>query len=212
MSSGKQTWYIITVASLVLMFVSLAFFVKTQSTVMLIIGVITVNAAYQTVTRTLISTVCDGMFQEGINSSSEWFKTSEAEERLYEIVRIKSLKPNLPKTERTDFSLRTHGIQDIIDVGCEIEIEHEISIAVSILGTLVAIPFGYEWIFGIVAAGAVLYDMVYIAVQRYNRPRLEKVQLRRRGRFFEKMEKEEKQAEEETAVQEMSPEDEEESE
>lgn len=194
MSSRKNTLYIFSVVFIVLMFVFLALFVRSGNEVMLIIGIVMLNAGYQVITRLLVGSICEGIFENGINSSSDWFKTSEFEERFYGSVGIKYLKRALPKCERTDFSLRRQSIQDIIDAGCEIEAEHEINIGVSMLGILFAVPFGYTWVFIVFAAVAVLYDLVFIAVQRYNRPRLETVQLKRHARFFEKMEREEKNA------------------
>lgn len=192
MSSRKNTLYIFSAVFIVLMFVFLALFVRSRNEVMLIIGIVMLNAGYQVITRLLVGSICEGIFENGINSSSNWFKTSEFEERFYSSMGIKYLKRALPKFERTDFSLRRQSIQDVIDTGCEIEAEHEMNIGVSMLGILIAIPFGHTWLFIIFAAAAVLYDLVFIAVQRYNRPRLETVQLKRHARFFEKMEREEK--------------------
>ncbi len=191
MSGKKNTLYIISVSLIVLMFVFMALFVRSKNGVMLVFGVIMLNAAYQVITRLLVGTICEGVFENGIDSSAEWFKTGESEERLYSFLGIKRLKRNLPKFERTDFSLTRQSIQDIIDTGCEIEAEHEINIVVSMLGVLFAIPFGETWVFVIFAVAAVLYDLLFIAVQRFNRPRLETVQLKRRARFFEKMDREE---------------------
>lgn len=191
MSGKKNTLYIISVSFIVLMFVFMALFVQSKNGVMLVFGVIMLNAGYQVITRLLVGTICEGVFENGVNSSTEWFKTSEAEERLYDFLGIKYLKRNLPKFERTDFSPTRQSLQDIIDTGCEIEAEHEINIAVSMLGILFVIPFGQAWVFVVFAVGAVLYDLLFIAVQRYNRPRLETVQLKRRVRFFEKMDREE---------------------
>ncbi len=191
MNNRKNTLYIISLSCIVLMFVFLALFVRSKNGVMLIFGVIMLNAGYQVITRLLVGTICEGFFENGINSSAEWFKTSEAEERLYGFLGIKYLKRNLPKFERTDFSLTRQSIQDIIDTGCEIEAEHEVNILISMLGMLLTVPFGQTWVFVLFAVGAVLYDLLFIAVQRYNRPRLETVQLKRRARFFEKMDREE---------------------
>ncbi len=191
MNNRKNTLYIISLSCIVLMFVFLALFVRSKNGVMLIFGVIMLNAGYQVITRLLVGTICEGIFENGINSSAEWFKTSEAEERLYGFLGIKYLKRNLPKFERTDFSLTRQSLQDIMDTGCEIEVEHEVNILISMLGMLLTVPFGQTWVFVVFAVGAVLYDLLFIAVQRYNRPRLETVQLKRRARFFEKMDREE---------------------
>lgn len=192
MSSKKNTLYIFSAIFIVLMFVFLALFVRSRNEVMLIIGIVMLNAGYQVITRLLVGSICEGIFENGVNSSSNWFKTSDFEGRFYGSMGIKYLKRALPKVERTDFSLRRQSIQDIIDTGCEIEAEHEMNIGVSMLGILIAIPFGHTWVFIVFAVAAVLYDLLFVAVQRYNRPRLETVQLKRHARFFEKMERDEK--------------------
>ncbi len=191
MSSAKRTLYIISGACIVLMFVFLALFVHSHNNGMLIIGLIMLNVSYQLTTRLLVGLICDGFFENGINSSAEWFGTTDYEERFYSLIGMKYLKRNLPKFERTDFSLTRQSIQNIIDTGCEIETEHEITIGTSMLGMLLVIPFGYIWIFAVTAIVTVVYDLLFIAVQRYNRPRLERVQAKRRARFFEKIKREE---------------------
>ncbi len=191
MSSAKRTLYIISGACIVLMFVFLALFVRSHNDAMLIIGVIMLNASYQLITRLLVGSICEGVFENGINSSLEWFGTTDFEGRFYGSIGLKYLKRNLPKFERTDFSLARQSIQDIIDAGCEIEAEHEINIGVSMLGMLPALMFGNVWVFAVTAVGAVIYDLLFIAVQRYNRPRLERVLEKRRARFFERIEREE---------------------
>lgn len=191
MSSAKRTLYMISGICVVLMFVFLALFVRSHNDAMLIIGVIMLNAAFQLITRLLVGSICEGVFENGINSSAEWFRTSDFEERFYGTMGIKYLKKKLPKFERTDFSLARQSVQDIIDAGCEIETEHEINIGVSLLGLLLALLFGNVWIFAVTAGAAVVYDLLFIAVQRYNRPRLERVLAKRRARFFEKIEREE---------------------
>ncbi len=194
MSSARRTLYILSGTCVVMMFVFMALFVRSHNNAMLIIGIIMLNVSYQLITRLLVGLICDGFFENGINSSAEWFETTDYEERFYSLVGIKYLKRNLPKFERTDFSLTRRSIQDIIDAGCEIETEREITIAVSMLGMLISIPFGNLWIFAVTTSVAVVYDLLFVAVQRYNRPRLERVQAKRRARFFEKI-KEEKASE-----------------
>lgn len=189
MSGEKTTRYIISAASLLLMFVFLTLFVRMRTAVFLILGVIMLNIAFQFIARLIIGTICEGVFENGINSSSDFFRTSEFEEKLYNTFHIKKLKKQLPDSDRTHFSLQRHSIQDIVDTGCEIEAEHELCMVASVLGVFLAIPFGNVWLFAIVAVLAVLYDLTFVMIQRFNRPRLITVQLKRRARFFEKLEK-----------------------
>lgn len=187
MNGTKRTHYLACGGSLVLVFVFLTLFVKTQSDVLLIIGIIMMNAAFQLITRLLVETLCEGAFESGVNSSSDWYRTTDFEERLYGSLMIKKLKGKLPKTEKTNFSLSKNGLQDIIDFGCKIEVEHEVCILTSMLGILLAIPFGYTWLFVAVAVLSGIYDLLLVCIQRYNRPRLITSNLKLSARFFEKM-------------------------
>lgn len=188
MNGTKRTHYLACGGSLVLMFVFLALFVKTRSDVLLVIGLIMMNAAFQLISRLFIGTLCEGAFENGVNSSSDWYKTTEFEERLYGSLMIKKLKAKLPKTENTGFTLKKSGVQDIIDSGCIVESEHEVCILTSMLGILLAIPFGYVGLFIAAAVIGVVYDLLFVCVQRYNRPRLITANLKLSARFFEKME------------------------
>lgn len=199
MSGIKRTLYLISGGSITLMFVFFALFVRTNNNLMLIIAVLMLNAAFQVIARLLIGTICEGVFENGINSSGDWYKTSAFEDRLYGTLNIKGLKKFLPTFERTDFSLKKDSIQYIIDTGCEVEVEHELCIAASMLGVLFALIFGKVWLFAIVAATAVIYDLLFVVVQRFNRSRLITVQLKRRARFFEKIEATERISEQNNA-------------
>lgn len=205
MSSEKRTKYIIAAASILLMFMFMMLFVRTKATVLLIFGIIMLNIAFQFIARLIINTICEGVFENGINSSSDYFKTSDFEDRLYNSIGVKKIKKQLPVIDRTNFSLRRHSMQNIIDVGCEIEVEHELGMAASLLGIMLAIPFGEMWLFVIFAVLAVLFDFVVVIIQRYNRPRLITVQLKRRARFFEKMEKEKSSDEKVAENQQVEP-------
>ncbi len=188
MNGTKRTHYLACGGSLVLMFVFLALFVKTRSDVLLVIGIIMMNAAFQLISRLLVGTLCEGAFENGVNSSSDWFKTSDFEDRLYGSLKIKRLKEKLPGTERTNFTPQKNGLQDIIDCGCKIEVEHEVCILTSIISVFLAIPFGYVGLFVTAAVLCIVYDMAFVCVQRFNRPRLVTSSLKLNARFFEKME------------------------
>ena len=55
---------------------------------------------------------------------------------------------------------------------CQAEIVHEVIVVLSFLPLLAAIPFGAFPVFLITSLLAAMYDLTFVIMQRYNRPRI----------------------------------------
>ena len=75
----------------------------------------------------------------------------------------------------SQFSLKIHSIQDVINNMCHAELVHELIMLFSILSILFTIPFGALPVFLITAICATLFDSMFVMIQRYNRPRLVRI-------------------------------------
>lgn len=187
MSSSKQTMYIISAASMALMFVFLGLFVREKNDAFLVIGVLAMILSYHVTVRLVIEMACEAAMKNGVDPSAEWYETSEAELRFYKAVGMRRFKSRLPKLDETDFTLRKQSIEDIIDATCRVEVRHEVNMIASFLVLFFTIFFGQIWLFLITSIAAALVDFSFVAVQRYNRPRLVRVAKKQRQRFFEKL-------------------------
>ena len=187
MSSIKKTVYIFSAASLIFMFTFLKIFVDNQNEVCLFLGILFMTMAYHLITRLVIGTFCDGAFQDGVDPNNHWFAEGNTEQSIYRAIGVHRWKNLITMPDAWKFSVKKRSLEDIITESCHAEIFHEVSIAASLLSVLLTIPFGYLWFFILTAVLGVLYDLVFVAIQRYNRPRLMRTAAKKRELFFEKL-------------------------
>ncbi len=188
MSSTKKTMYLISAMSLVFMFTFFGLFVRNREDACLMLGITFMTISYHLIIRLVIGVLVDAVCDNHIDSSRGWFEDSDAERAFYRLIRVHKWKKKLPTFDEGQFSLKKHSLEDIIGASCQAEIVHELNIAASLLAMLFAIPFGSLWVFALTSIAAALFDLVFVIIQRYNRPRLMRTAEKRRMIFFEKLE------------------------
>ena len=72
----------------------------------------------------------------------------------------------------SEFSLKVHSVDQIINNMCHAEVVHELIMLCSMLSIFFAKPFGALLVFVITAICATLFDSMFVIIQRYNRPRV----------------------------------------
>lgn len=71
-----------------------------------------------------------------------------------------------------DYNIKRHTLREVACVMCQAEICHEIIVVLSFLPLLIAPIFGAFWVFFITLVLAALLDLMFVIMQRYNRPRI----------------------------------------
>ncbi|MDE7230769.1 MAG: hypothetical protein K2N56_09855 [Oscillospiraceae bacterium] len=188
MSSIKKTIYIISAVCLVFMFAFYKLFVDNRNDVCLFMGILFMTAAYHLIVRLVIGTFGDAALEKGIDPDNHWFADSNAEQSVYRAIGVKSWKNKLPAPEPWKFSVKRRSLEDIVAESCRTEVVHEAGVIASLLSVLLTVPFGYLWFFILTAVLGGIFDLVFIIVQRYNRPRLMRTAAKKRMLFFEKLE------------------------
>ena len=187
MSSTKKTVYILSAGCLIFMFTFFKIFVDTKNGICLFLGILFMTASYHLIIRLVIGAFCDGALENGVDPDNHWFADSDAERTIYRAIGVRRWKNVVPLPDAWKFSIKKRSLEDIITESCHAEIFHEVSIAASLLSVLLTLPFGYLWFFILTAALGVLYDLIFVIVQRYNRPRLMRTAAKKRELFFEKL-------------------------
>ncbi len=187
MSSVKKSMYLIAVMSLVFMFTFFGLFVRNQNDVCYAMGITFMTIAYHLIIRLVIGTLVDAVCDNRIDSSRSWFEDSDSERAFYRLIGVRKWKNKLPTFDEGLFSLKKHSLEDIIGASCQAEIVHELNIAASLPAILFAIPFGSLWVFVLTSVGGAVFDLLFVIIQRYNRPRLIRAAERQRRIFFEKL-------------------------
>ncbi len=103
---------------------------------------------------------------------SWWFSPRSFEGKLYSCLKLKKWKVSMPTYNPEDFSIEHHSPMEIAQRTCEAELVHAVNVMLS-FEPLLAIPaFGAFWVFLLTSLAAACYDLLFVLMQRYNRPRL----------------------------------------
>lgn len=101
-----------------------------------------------------------------------WFRTREWEQRLYRRMGVQRWKAGLPTYNPSEFDLCWLGPAEVIRSTCRAEIVHELNVLASFVPLGFARWFGAFPAFLITSIAAAAFDLSFVILQRYNRPRL----------------------------------------
>lgn len=127
---------------------------------------------YHFAMRLLVGHVLDRIMQNKADVTKPWFQLKAFERPLYKALGVKKWKGNLPTYDPSCFDPKLHSWDEIAQAMCQAEIVHEVIVILSFLPLLAAIPFGSFGVFLITSLLAALYDLSFVIIQRFNRPRV----------------------------------------
>lgn len=108
----------------------------------------------------------------GIDCENRWFRARAWEPALYARLGVRRWKGGAPTYDPSEFDLRAQGIDGLIRSTCRAELTHELNALASFVPLQFAQRFGALPAFLLTSALAALADLAFVAIQRYNRPRL----------------------------------------
>ena len=115
------------------------------------------------------------LFAGSFHPDQLWFRQRSWEPRLYALLRIKSLKTNIPTYDPSQFDLTALPLSQVVRNMCSAEAVHEVIILLSFVPLLFAIPFGEFPVFLITSLLSAGFDSIFVITQRFNRPRLVRI-------------------------------------
>ena len=107
-----------------------------------------------------------------INYKRKWFRQNKFEQRVYKLLKVKKWKGNMPTYSPDEFSTEKNSWEQIVSATCKSEIIHEVNMVVSFVPLLFTFVFGSFIAFLITSILGACFDLVFVIMQRYNRPRL----------------------------------------
>ena len=110
-----------------------------------------------------------------IDRNHWWFRERFFEKKLYELLRVKKWKGKALTYNPELFSMKDRTLSEIADTMAKVEVDHWVNEVISLLSILFSLLWGQFWIFLATAVFAMLFDGQFIAIQRYNRPRLVRI-------------------------------------
>ncbi|MGN0669032.1 MAG: hypothetical protein ACI4JZ_00645 [Oscillospiraceae bacterium] len=164
--------FVVSGASLVLLFAFWGMFLGTKKPAYFTFGIIAMTICYHFTVRLVIGGMFDFFLKNNVNYRRKWFAERDFEKNLYKKLRVKKWKKILPTADEDLFSLEKKTPEQVIMAGCQAEIVHECCAAAGLLSMFLAFPFGYFWVFFGTSVAAALCDLAFVAIQRFNRPRL----------------------------------------
>lgn len=130
--------------------------------------------AYHFCIRLIIGQIYNTFMKNNADYTKKWFQTSKLEQSLYKKLNVKKWKKNMPTYDSSLFDNSAHSWEEIAQAMCQAELVHETIIPFSFLPIISAIWFGALPVFVITSVLGALYDLMFVIMQRYNRPRIVK--------------------------------------
>ena len=159
--------------------VSLPVFLVTESalaeTVTISIGVTLYHFAMRLAVGTAVKTV----MKNRADHRSTWFREKDFEHGLYQHLGVRRWKKHLPTYDPQTFDTKQKTVAEMIGASCQAEVVHEIIMLLSLLPIAFIPLLGGAAAMIITSVFSMLYDALFVILQRYNRPKLVRVM----GRF-----------------------------
>ena len=133
---------------------------------------------YHLAMRLTIGGLIDAKYHNHMDYTKKWFRERAFEKKLYQALKVKKWKKWLPTFNPEDFDLKNRSVEEIIQVSCQAEVVHEVIMPFSFVPIVFSIWLGSPGVFIITSCAAFLFDSIFVIMQRFNRPRLMRLQKR----------------------------------
>ena len=118
----------------------------------------------------------------GIDANRAWLRTRSWETSLYRRLKVHRWKGGMPTYSPDEFSMDGRSLAEIVTATCRAELVHEIDAVASFVPLAFARWFGAFPVFFLTSIAAAGFDLVFVMMQRYNRPRLMRLEQMREER------------------------------
>lgn len=113
--------------------------------------------------------------------TKKWYQPLPWEGKLYKALRVKAWKGKMPAYDSQLFSSKEHTWDEIAQAMCQSELVHETNILLSFLPVIASKWFGSFPVFLITSICGAIFDLLFVIMQRYNRPRVLKIAVGKRS-------------------------------
>ena len=131
--------------------------------------------AYHFIIRLMVGTVVNMIMHNRADYHKKWYRVGDFEMKLYQKMKVKKWKSKMPTFDEDTFDITKHSWDEIVQATCQSEIVHEIDVIFSFVPVVFSIWFNSFWVFLITSIGGAMYDLMFVAMQRFNRTRILKM-------------------------------------
>ena len=166
---------LITIFLLIAFAIFLPVFIVTKNAIVEIVTITVGVTLYHFAMRLAVGTVVNSIMKNSANYKNVWFREKRFEDKLYKLIRVRKWKKHLPTYDPDTFDASQKTVKELVGATCQAEIVHELIMVLSLL-PIASIPFlGGAAAMVITSVLAMLFDFLFVILQRYNRPKLVKV-------------------------------------
>ena len=130
------------------------------------------TAGYHLWMRLLVGYLFKLLLNNKVDYNKKWFRVGQTEQRLYDLLKVKKWKKFLPTYDPAAFDKRRHSWDQIVMAMCQSELVHETIVILSFLPILSSLWFGATLVFVLTSVLSAAFDLMFVMIQRYNRPRV----------------------------------------
>lgn len=127
---------------------------------------------YHFAMRLLVGHALNRIMGNRADYTKKWYQLRPFEKKLYSFLQVKKWKGKMPTYDPSLFDRRLHSWEEIAQAMCQAELVHEVIVVFSFLPLLAVIPFGSFPVFLITSLLSAVFDLCFVIMQRYNRPRV----------------------------------------
>lgn len=168
----------ITITSLILAGIFVVIYRSGSADWMLSLAITFGTVFYHFAMRLLVGSVIDRTMNNKADYSKKWYQLKSWEIPLYEKMKVKKWKNKMPTYKPELLSPKVHTWDEIAQAMCQAELVHETIILFSFLPISFSVFWGAFWVFFTTSVLAALFDLMFVIMQRYNRPRIVKIAMK----------------------------------
>lgn len=112
------------------------------------------------------------LFKKSINPNRKYYELKNFEKKLYDFLKVKKWKNKIFTYNPAEFDIEKNTMEQIAVNMCNSEKVHMVIFFLSYIPLLFIIPFGQPIVFVITSILSSIFDLGFVIVQRYNRPRV----------------------------------------
>ena len=168
----KKLLFSLTAIFAVIFIISLTLFFSFKDEIYFTLSITFGVTFYHFAIRLVIGYFTDKIFRRRTNPNSKWFSQKKFEHIVYKKLEVQKWKKFVPTYDPDQFNLEHHSFEEIARSMCSAEICHEVIMLFALFPVLLIIPFGSPAVFIITSVLSSAIDIVFVIIQRYNRPRI----------------------------------------
>lgn len=171
----KKTMCVISVGSVLLCAVCSVLYGFLGAGVFYSLAITFGTIAYHFLMRLTVGYIFNITMKNKADYSKRWFQCRPWEMRLYNKLGVKRWKNKLPTFEPEVFDYNLHSWEEIAQAMCQAELVHGVIVVLSFAPIVFSVWFRAFWVFLITSIFAAAFDLTFVIIQRYNRPRIIKL-------------------------------------